>query len=405
MVENNNILVSVCMITYKHEAFIEQAIMGILNQDVDFNIELLIADDKSPDDTENIVKGIQENHPNGRWINYIRHQENKGMLANFAWALDACKGKYIALCEGDDYWTDRNKLKKQVDFLETHPEYSLVLSNVENLYEYNPEAEGYNFWKYQINSNTDFDVSTENLISQPMGSLTAGSLFRKKYCIPNEKLDQSMGGEIRLWMVLSKYGKIRFMHEATATYRRQTGSISHSKSYTIAEVSFLINRINYFQALNNYFEYKYQKQFEEKIAYVVLEFIQKQQQLNISWIKRMVDLSRIVTAYPGFLKMIFKWIKVKLGMQEVLFQYATGNLLADSQREVFMLKNNYGAGKYFFEVVDDEKTLPLGSFDLYTAQNVYIKMPKLQMNKKYVFEIYESAGKSKKMDSINFTLQ
>jgi glycosyltransferase involved in cell wall biosynthesis len=121
----NTPLVSVVMITYKHEAFIAEAIEGVLMQECDFEVELIIADDNSPDKTSLIVSKYIETHPKGQWIKYTRHERNKGMMPNFIWALEQAKGKYIALCEGDDYWIDSSKLEKQVSFLEANSNASL----------------------------------------------------------------------------------------------------------------------------------------------------------------------------------------------------------------------------------------------------------------------------------------
>ncbi|RRO24652.1 glycosyltransferase [Flavobacteriaceae bacterium 14752] len=123
-------MVSVIMITYRHEKFIEQAIIGILNQQCEFEVELIIADDCSPDRTYTIVEKIKNKHINGSWIKYTRHKENKGMNKNFSWASKQCKGEYIAICEGDDYWIDENKLQKQVDFLEKNRSYGMVSGNI-----------------------------------------------------------------------------------------------------------------------------------------------------------------------------------------------------------------------------------------------------------------------------------
>jgi len=117
--------VSVCMITYGHEKFIEQAINGVLMQECDFEVELIIANDCSPDKTGQVVKNILENHPRSSWIKYIKHKKNLGMTPNFLFALNQCKGVFVAMCEGDDYWTNPLKLQKQVDFLEANKEYSI----------------------------------------------------------------------------------------------------------------------------------------------------------------------------------------------------------------------------------------------------------------------------------------
>lgn len=126
-------MVSVCMITYGHERYIKQAIEGVLMQECNFDVELIIADDCSPDSTSAVITSIQKNHSNSSWINYTKHTKNKGMMPNFVWTLEQCQGKYIAICEGDDYWTDPLKLQKQVDFLETNAEYGICFHNVMEL--------------------------------------------------------------------------------------------------------------------------------------------------------------------------------------------------------------------------------------------------------------------------------
>ncbi len=117
MVQSTRPTASVVMITYLHEAFIAEAINGVLMQQCNFDVELIISDDCSPDNTKLVVESFKD-HPNFKWINYIRHDSNKGMMGNYIWALEQASGKYIALCEGDDYWIDPLKLQKQVEFLE-----------------------------------------------------------------------------------------------------------------------------------------------------------------------------------------------------------------------------------------------------------------------------------------------
>ena len=121
------------MITYGHEKFIEETINGVLMQKTNFEVELIIADDCSPDNTESVVKSF-EDHPKFNWIEYTKHKVNKGMMPNFIYALEQCNGRYIALCEGDDYWTDPLKLQKQVDFLEANPNLVGCFHNSEERY-------------------------------------------------------------------------------------------------------------------------------------------------------------------------------------------------------------------------------------------------------------------------------
>lgn len=112
-------LVSVVMITYGHEAFICEAIEGVLIQETDFEVELIVSNDCSPDETDKVVEAILKNDPRSSMISYTRHGKNLGVISNFNWVLNQAKGQYIAICEGDDYWTDPKKLQKQVDLLES----------------------------------------------------------------------------------------------------------------------------------------------------------------------------------------------------------------------------------------------------------------------------------------------
>lgn len=114
-IDNNKPLVSVCMITYNHEKYIKDAIEGILMQKTSFPIELIIGEDCSTENTRKIVEDYAEKYPNLIFAQYS--EKNLDMMNNFFNVLQAVRSKYIALCEGDDYWTDPLKLQKQVDFL------------------------------------------------------------------------------------------------------------------------------------------------------------------------------------------------------------------------------------------------------------------------------------------------
>lgn len=118
---NQQPVVSVVVITYGHELYIEQTIKGVFTQKTDFTVELIIANDSSPDHTDDVVKKILLETPANINVKYTRHPINIGVMPNFAWAINQSSGKYIALCEGDDYWNDPLKLQKQVNALENNP--------------------------------------------------------------------------------------------------------------------------------------------------------------------------------------------------------------------------------------------------------------------------------------------
>src|SRR6266478_2690508 len=121
--------VSVLMTTYNQEAFIAQAIDSILMQEVGFDYEIIVGEDASSDRTREIVLEFQKRHPNQIRVllrDPIDAERDRaagvGGKRGFVNGLQACQGKYIALLDGDDYWTDIHKLQKQVDFLESHPD-------------------------------------------------------------------------------------------------------------------------------------------------------------------------------------------------------------------------------------------------------------------------------------------
>jgi len=126
---NSNPIVSICCITYNQENFIRDAIEGFLIQKTSFPIEIIIHDDFSNDNTANIIREYVDKYPG--LIKPIYQKKNQYSLGRkiFPIVFSIAKGKYIAICEGDDFWTDPDKLQRQTDFLEAHPEYIMVAEN------------------------------------------------------------------------------------------------------------------------------------------------------------------------------------------------------------------------------------------------------------------------------------
>lgn len=127
--------INIVMITYNHEEFIEKAIKGVLMQKCNFDLELILSNDCSSDKTDEVIKSLLKFTPKNIKIKYLKHEKNIGAIPNFVRSLEACNGKYIALCDGDDYWIDSNKLQKQVDFLEKNKKINLCGHSVKcNIY-------------------------------------------------------------------------------------------------------------------------------------------------------------------------------------------------------------------------------------------------------------------------------
>jgi len=213
------------MITFNHAKYLNYAIEGILMQKIDFQLELIIADDASPDASEDIVKSYISNCPNGKLIKYFRQERNIGMMENFIMALKECKGKYIAMCEGDDYWTDPYKLQKQVDYLEANPDFVICYHPVKVLF-----PDGHIEEDYLVKG--IIDKSESNIYDLAvLGNYihTPSVVFRNVLDHYPISMKNTPVGDFFLLILLAQYGRIKKMNDCMAVYRFGVGVFS-SKS-------------------------------------------------------------------------------------------------------------------------------------------------------------------------------
>ena len=211
-------LVSVIMITYGHEKYIEEATRGVFLQKTNFPLELIISNDKSPDSTDEIVKNIIKSAPENISVKYIQHQKNIGMLPNFISTLKMAEGKYIAVCEGDDYWTDENKLQKQIDFLEKNEDFTLTFHNV---FIRNGETLRADLdYEKRLSSK---DIYTIDDLSKGNFIHTLSVVFRNMEIEFPEWYFSSFLGDYPIWLWLSKKGKIKYFPEKMGVYRENVG--------------------------------------------------------------------------------------------------------------------------------------------------------------------------------------
>lgn len=128
---------SVFVVTYNQERYIRQCLDSILSQKVNFEYEVIIGEDCSTDETGTICDEYATKYSQ---VQVFHHSHNLGLLGNWEFVMNKCQGEYIALLEGDDYWIDINKLQRQVDWLEAHPDYSLTFTRAEIQYENGAEV-------------------------------------------------------------------------------------------------------------------------------------------------------------------------------------------------------------------------------------------------------------------------
>ena len=231
-----NPLVSISCITYNHASFIKKALDGFLSQKTTFPFEILIHDDCSTDGTSDIIREYANRYPDVIFPMFEEeNQYSQGRpIGTAVWNLPRARGKYIALCEGDDYWTDPLKLQKQVDFLESHPDYGMCYTQVDD---YNQALQRVTL-RWGGNAESLYELLKKNTVP------TLTTVFRtsiyKEYIseIKPEERKWKMS-DYPMWLYFALKSKIKFMNEVTGCYRVLTESACHTyslnKSYTFTK--------------------------------------------------------------------------------------------------------------------------------------------------------------------------
>lgn len=226
-------LVSISCITYNHEKYIRETIEGFLMQKTTFSIEILIHDDASTDKTAEIIKEYELKYPNLiKPIYQLENQYSKGVSISLTFNFPRAKGKYIALCEGDDFWADPYKLQKQVSFLEDNPEYGLAHGNC-NLY-YQDSG------KIVKNANDKFlnlePIKNKNdlffkIIKWEYIIRTATVVFRKDLLnqVPKNSMRFQMG-DTPMWLDFTQITKFVYFKDVFSMYRILPNSASNNQN-------------------------------------------------------------------------------------------------------------------------------------------------------------------------------
>jgi glycosyltransferase involved in cell wall biosynthesis len=242
---NNLPLVSIQVFTYNQEKTISQTLDSILNQKIDFPVEIIVGEDCSTDSTRKICLDYQSKYPH--IIRLILHDKNQGLMRNYKSVLEVCRGKYIAECAGDDYWHNPDKLKMQVDFLENNPDYGLVHTNVDILYVKNNRV------KTIKRQNIPEGYVYENLLIKGNHIFAPTVMFRRNLLINYVNFDEYikqgfMMEDYPMWLELSQHTKFFYMNLSTTTYRRNINSSSQFDNYekTVAFEDNIIKIIKYF---------------------------------------------------------------------------------------------------------------------------------------------------------------
>lgn len=211
---NNDILVSICCLTYNHESCLRQCLDGFLAQQTDFGVEVIIHDDASTDKTKDIILEYQQKRPDMfKTILQTENQYSKGVKISRTFVYPQARGKYIALCEGDDYWTDPLKLQKQADIMRGNPDITLcatgarilsagVMTDCVERY-----AGGY--------------IPTEDMIVCGGGVVKTATLMVRKDIVDNlpECCVNCHVGDFPLQIFSALSGRVYYLGDITAVYR------------------------------------------------------------------------------------------------------------------------------------------------------------------------------------------
>lgn len=216
--------VSIIMLTYNHAPYLKEAIEGVLRQKTNFPFEIIICNDASPDNSDELLNDYAQKYPG--IIRYFRHSKNIGFVENQRFAFQKAQGKYIAYCEGDDYWTDETKLQFQYDFLEAYPEYSMTTARNKLLHQntgkLTDDGKDYIFGNKEF---VDYDLNTffKNRPTQTFTYLIRKDFLDMKWVevYPNYR-------DLYYFYHLLQKGKGRAFNKIIGVYRLHDGGVYSS---------------------------------------------------------------------------------------------------------------------------------------------------------------------------------
>ena len=240
---------SVCLITYNHERFITQALESALAQKTNFEFEIVVGEDCSADHTRQILVEYQQRYPNT--IRLMLPEKNLGANRNFARTLQACRGQYIALLEGDDYWTSPTKLQEQVNFLDSHEECAICFHAVRVFHEDGSVAPRLSprFGHKKISTIEDL-LGLGNFIP------TCAAVFRNGLISEFPDWFYTLRiADFSLHVLNAQYGKIGYINKVMGAYRIHSGG-TFSAASTSGNAHEVVRTYDY---LNSYLDYKYDR--------------------------------------------------------------------------------------------------------------------------------------------------
>ncbi len=213
------------MTTYNHAPYLRQAIESVLAQQTPFGVELVLGDDCSTDGTTEICRGYAARYPDR--VRLVTGEHNLGWRANYRRTFEACRGKYVAYCDGDDWWSDPQKLRRQVEAMEADPACGMCYTRAYNYYQGTDRTEPDHEEHY-----TDFDRLLCSLTICNCTTLARRELIARYYGeVHPEAHSEWLTDDAPMWLWFSVCSRISYLPVLTAVHRRLPQSVSHSTQW------------------------------------------------------------------------------------------------------------------------------------------------------------------------------
>ena len=247
---------SVLLITYNQEKYIEQTLRSILMQKTLFDFNIIVADDASSDNTLEIIEQLAKD--SDLEFIFLEKKHNLGYVKNYQRAFAACTGDYITIMEGDDYWSSEDHLQSHANILDKHTEYSMCFNRHIRLFE-TKQTEEIPEWK---DDESRILYTMKDMIQgNKIGNLSCCT-FRNKLIkkLPFQIFDHSIADWF-LGMFMTQFGSLAYLKEITSTYRIHDKG-QWSKMQEEEKAMGMINSLKFY---DSFFDYKYHKEFAKKI--------------------------------------------------------------------------------------------------------------------------------------------
>lgn len=290
-------MVSIICIAYNHENYIRQALESFVMQKTNFKFEVLINDDASTDDTAKIIKEYEEKYPDTFFPVYQEKNLYSQGIDPIWFLIEKAKGKYVAFCEGDDYWTDENKLQKQIDVLEAHPEYAACVHNVPVVDEFGVKYSGVVQEQFRM---TEDSILGKGYLDANCKICHTSSYLGRKAIFNNLSQEQykdflaiKSNGDIR-WSALSLVnGKVYHIAKDMSCYRCVT---THGDSWSAKtkDKNIVLQTYEMLESVNEYFNkyfdttFSYSKYIDKLVYSSITTFIKKPSKENLKITKILV---------------------------------------------------------------------------------------------------------------------